>query len=90
MSLKQCSVCGNEYDKLIEITIGGKTNLFDCFECAIHALAPKCTCCGIKVIGHGSEVDNSVYCSAHCARKQGQYGITDRATSHVAYTPPGH
>ena len=33
-----CNVCGNEYDKTMEITIGGETKTFDSFECAIHAL----------------------------------------------------
>jgi hypothetical protein len=27
---KQCAACGNEYDKLIEITHNGQTDFFDC------------------------------------------------------------
>jgi hypothetical protein len=31
-----CAVCGNEYDKAMELTIAGETHVFDSFECAIH------------------------------------------------------
>lgn len=82
---KQCAVCGNEYDKLIEITQNGKTDLYDCFECAIHALAPECDSCGLKVIGHGVEAGNTIFCSAHCARKEGNIGLSDRIPSHMVY-----
>jgi hypothetical protein len=75
---KQCAVCGNEYDKLIQITKGGQTLFFDCFECAIHAMAPHCEGCGLHVIGHGVEVDNLIFCSAQCARKHGKVGLSDR------------
>ena len=65
----QCDVCGNHYDKGIHVTLGGESCYFDCFECAIHALAPGCNHCGCKVIGHGAEVDDRIYCCAHCARE---------------------
>ena len=74
-----CDVCGNEYDKAMEITRGGESGTFDSFECAIHALAPACAHCGCKVIGHGAEVGGDVYCCAHCARESGQSGVSDRA-----------
>ena len=67
--MARCEVCGNEYDKAFELTIGGETHVFDAFECAIHAVAPECPQCGCKVIGHGVEEDGSVYCCAHCARE---------------------
>jgi hypothetical protein len=62
-----CDVCGNDYDKAMEITVRGETRTFDSFECAIHALAPACAHCGCKVIGHGHEVDGAIYCCGHCA-----------------------
>ena len=40
-----CDVCGNDYDKSFEIIKGGESRTFDCFECAIHAMAPKCAHC---------------------------------------------
>src|SRR6266540_1624081 len=48
-----CEVCGNEYDKAFEVVAAGAHHLFDCFECAIEALAPHCEHCGCHVIGHG-------------------------------------
>jgi hypothetical protein len=74
-----CDVCGNDYDKPMEITKGGQSGTFDSFECAIHALAPSCAHCGCKVVGHGIEAGDAVYCCAHCAREAGQEGVSDRA-----------
>ena len=45
--MAECEVCGNDYDKTMEITRGGEAHTFDSFECAIHALAPTCEHCGI-------------------------------------------
>jgi hypothetical protein len=58
---------------------GGDSHTFDSFECAIHALAPSCEYCGIKVIGHGVEADGHFYCCAHCASEAGVGGVADRA-----------
>lgn len=33
-------VCGNDYDKPLEIRVGDEAHVFDLFECAIHRLAP--------------------------------------------------
>jgi hypothetical protein len=74
-----CEVCGNEYDKTFEVTSAGETHVFDSFECAIHALAPRCVHCGCAIIGHGLEADGSVFCCAHCAREVGATALTDRA-----------
>ena len=45
-----CEVCGNDYDKTMDIIIGDGTHTFDSFECAIHALAPSCGHCGTESI----------------------------------------
>jgi hypothetical protein len=74
-----CEVCGNDYDKAMEITLEGGSHVFDSFECAIHALAPSCAHCGIKIVGHGHEANGSRYCCAHCAREEGAEGLADRA-----------
>lgn len=68
--LQACETCGNEYDKSITVTAAGATHVFDCFECAIEAMAPRCEACGCTVIGHGTEVDGRFYCCAHCARQK--------------------
>jgi hypothetical protein len=63
-----CEVCGNDYDKAFVVRAAGSDHTFDCFECAIHLMAPVCEHCSCKVIGHGVEVDGRFYCCAHCAR----------------------
>ncbi len=77
--MPQCEVCGNEYDKSMEITREGETHVFDSFECAINALAPHCGQCGCRIIGHGVEAEGAIYCCAHCASEQGVDAVRDRA-----------
>jgi hypothetical protein len=76
--VKPCEVCGNNYDKVFTVTVAGETHTFDCFECAIHALAPSCEHCHCKIIGHGIEQDGTFYCCAHCAKHEGVTGAKDR------------
>lgn len=77
--MPRCDMCGNDYDKTFEVTMAGQTHIFDSFECAIHKLAPTCSHCGCRVIGHGVEQDDVIYCCAHCAGKEGATGLVDRA-----------
>lgn len=77
----KCDVCGNEYDKSFTVMMAGQEYTFDSFECAIHALAPECAHCGCKVIGHGVEIDDTIYCCANCADETGVAGLKDRAHS---------
>ncbi len=77
--MERCERCGNEYDKCIEVVRDGVRHTFDCFECAIDALAPRCAHCGIRIIGHGVESDDTFYCCAHCAEAEGVTAIRDRA-----------
>jgi len=77
--MAQCEVCGNEYDKTIEVTSAGESHVFDSFECAIHALAPSCEHCGVRVIGHGVEADGRFFCCVHCASQEGVEGLVDRS-----------
>jgi hypothetical protein len=74
-----CEVCGNDYDHTIEITLDGEGHTFDSFECAIHALAPTCAHCGCRVIGHGIQSGDTIFCCASCASKEGVAGVRDRA-----------
>jgi nitrite reductase/ring-hydroxylating ferredoxin subunit len=73
-----CELCGNDYDKAFEVTLGGESHTFDSFECAIHALAPVCSHCSCRVIGHGVESDGRIFCCAHCAHQEGVDGLEDR------------
>ena len=60
--MERCSTCGNDYDKSFQVIAAGRTYIFDCLECAIHALAPTCERCGCRIIGHGMEGGGSFYC----------------------------
>jgi len=76
--MAKCQVCGNEYDKAFQVLMNGDTHVFDSFECAIHALAPTCAHCGCRIIGHGMESDNMMFCCAHCASREGVEEMQDR------------
>ncbi len=78
--MARCDVCGNDYDKTFEIrTSDGSSHTFDSFECAIHMVAPACSHCGCKIIGHGVEAGGAMYCCAHCAHHEGHEELQDRS-----------
>lgn len=74
-----CDQCGNDYDKAFTIEMGGDRKTFDSFECAIEAMAPRCGHCGTRVVGHGVEKSERIYCCAHCAEREGAGELRDRA-----------
>lgn len=76
--MARCEVCGNDYDLAFEVHAQGAVHIFDCFECAIHALAPRCEHCGVTMIGHGLSDGGRMFCCARCARAAGAHGLTDR------------
>jgi hypothetical protein len=75
----RCEVCNNRYDKMMIVELDGERRQFDCFECAMFALAPTCRNCGVRVVGHGVEAGRDVFCCAHCARQDGVDSLRDRA-----------
>lgn len=76
--MKTCDVCGNRYDKTFDLIQGNRRGTFDSFECAIHAMAPRCEHCACRIIGHGIEQDGRMFCCAHCATHAGVEGARDR------------
>ncbi|HET9684087.1 MAG TPA: hypothetical protein VFP15_08295 [Gemmatimonadaceae bacterium] len=76
--MAKCEMCGNEYDKTFTVTMGGRSHVFDSFECAINTMAPKCAHCDCRIIGHGVESKGTFYCCAHCAHASGVKGLDDR------------
>jgi DNA-directed RNA polymerase subunit RPC12/RpoP len=74
----KCAQCGNNYDQSFEVTMGGRTLVFDSFECAIAALAPVCPHCGVRIVGHGVQHGDTIYCCVHCAKHEGVKGLVDR------------
>jgi hypothetical protein len=76
--MAQCEVCGNDYYLSFEVvTAGNNRHVFDCFECAVHRLAPVCSHCECKIIGHGIEAQETFFCCVHCARQSGVSGVKD-------------
>jgi hypothetical protein len=88
--MRRCDTCGNDYDKPFEVRMGERTYTFDCFECAIHKLAPECFRCGCRVIGHGVEELGAIYCSASCARERGRTDLKDRGDLVEVIEVPPH
>ncbi len=76
--MSRCEICGNEYRKMLEIRYQGRVGHFDSFECAIHGMAPTCEHCGCRVIGHGVEVGERIFCCANCAQ---MVGISEKAVN---------
>jgi hypothetical protein len=77
--MAKCEVCGNDYDKAFTVTTAaGESHTFDSFECAVHELAPTCSHCGCRILGHGMEDDGTFFCCAHCAQESGVKGLDDR------------
>ena len=74
-----CDHCGNDYDKAFTIRQGGDQHTFDCFECAIHMLAPQCEHCSVRIIGHGLEADGRFFWCDDCAEKSCVTSLRDRA-----------
>lgn len=76
--METCVTCGNDYEDSFLVVKNGKEYVFDSFECAIEKLAPRCARCGCRVIGHGVQHRNTIYCCAHCAHVAGAIGLVDR------------
>jgi len=74
----RCLTCHNDYDKSFDVVMAGRSYTFDSFECAIQKLAPVCTHCGCRIIGHGVESNGRYYCCAHCAHDEGVIDARDR------------
>lgn len=76
--MAKCEVCGNDYEQAFEIVMSdGARHTFDAFECAIHKLAPECAHCGCRVIGHGVQAGDKVFCCAFCSHNAGEKGAVD-------------
>jgi hypothetical protein len=75
--MARCETCGNDYDKAMLVAVDGAEHVFDSFECAIQALAPSCDHCGCRIIGHGVETAEAIFCCAHCAHERGVTSARD-------------
>lgn len=78
-----CEQCGNDYENAFVVMMNGESHTFDSFQCAIAQLAPTCTQCGNRIIGHGVEAIGNMYCSAHCAHADGVTKAVDHVGSAI-------
>lgn len=78
-----CETCGNDYEDTFRVIFKSRTYEFDSFECAVHALAPSCENCGCRVLGHGVQFDDVIFCCVHCATAAGATGLTDHVHSDI-------
>lgn len=76
--MAQCEVCGNEYDKSFQVIAAGISYVFDSIECAATVLAPQCSHCHCRILGHGLEADGRFFCCANCAKQAGEKSLKDR------------
>ena len=74
-----CETCGNDYDKAFQVRLNGQDHIFDSFECANPGPRAEMPHCGTRVVGHGVEKDDKIYCCAHCAKQEGVTEVRDRA-----------
>lgn len=79
--MARCEVCGNDYHRSFEVTHNGHSHVFDSFECAIHRLAPQCAHCGCRIVGHGMEANEKIFCCANCARQSGISALVDNTST---------
>lgn len=78
--MAECVVCGNEYVGAFTLIMpSGEQFVFDSLECAIDKVAPHCSHCGCRIIGHGLVTEGSIFCCAHCARLSDVRRLTDRS-----------
>jgi hypothetical protein len=74
-----CSTCGNDYALAFSVTTaGGESYTFDSIECAAQKIAPTCEVCGVRILGHGMQAGDRMFCCDNCARKAGVEGLNDR------------
>nr|WP_139005492.1 hypothetical protein [Arthrobacter crystallopoietes] len=76
--MSHCAGCGSTAGRFFAITVNNQTRAFDSFECAIHVMAPNCSRCGCRILGHPVEAYPKVYCCSHCAGEAGESGTARR------------
>jgi hypothetical protein len=85
-SMAQCDTCGNDYENNFEVTLLGHSYTFDSIECAAHKIAPVCENCDCRILGHGIQAGDQIFCSSHCARVSGVEGVQTHV-GHYAQHP---
>lgn len=90
--MERCDVCGNVYAHTFRVICAdGREGVFDCMECAIERIAPRCPHCDCRVIGKGIASADVIFCSEHCARAASSDAVDEASKeSFPASDPPAH
>lgn len=69
--MKSCKKCGQPAQTPVTVRVGaGPQYTFDCFDCAIETLAPRCPECGRSYTGHPVTLGEQRFCSTACAQRR--------------------
>lgn len=73
-----CDTCGNDYPRSFQVVdADGREHTFDSLECAAQVLAPECAHCRCRILGHGIDTPQGIYCCANCSRNAGETRAVD-------------
>lgn len=81
--MARCYTCGNDYEDTFHVVTKDNVYDFDSIECAAHVLAPDCSNCGCRILGHGVQFDEVLFCCVNCASDAGVIGLADHGRTHV-------
>jgi hypothetical protein len=69
--MRSCKKCGHAASTPVLVGIGdGPEYTFDCFECAIDTLAPRCPECGSVYLDRAVTFGGAQFCSKACAQRR--------------------
>ncbi len=70
-SVKPCRKCGRASEVPVTVQFdSGPQYTFDCFDCAVETLAPRCPECGRVYLGRPVPFGDQHFCSTECAQRR--------------------
>lgn len=70
-NVRSCRKCGQAAEIPVTVQVGdGSEYTFDCFDCAVETLAPRCPECGRVYSGRPVAFGEHRFCSSRCAERR--------------------